>query len=78
MRSGQGALARRHTDGPLWAALLKTTVMYKAWRRCTTLLGILLELFLLVCSAKPQFFLITGSSIPIPVPSQYRLSRCLE
>jgi hypothetical protein len=26
-RSGQGALARRHTDGPLWAALLKTTVM---------------------------------------------------
>jgi hypothetical protein len=25
-RSGQGALARRHTDGPLRAALLKTTV----------------------------------------------------
>jgi hypothetical protein len=24
-RSGQGALARRHTDGPLKAALLKTT-----------------------------------------------------
>ena len=29
-RSGQGALARRHTDGPLWAALLKTTFMCKA------------------------------------------------
>ena len=25
-RSGQGALARRHTNGPLRAALLKTTV----------------------------------------------------
>jgi hypothetical protein len=34
-RSGQGALARRHTDGPLWAALLKTTVMCEAWRRRT-------------------------------------------
>ena len=33
---------------------------------------------LLDCSAKPQFFLITGSSIPIPVPGQYRLLRCLE
>jgi hypothetical protein len=64
-RSGQGALARRHTDGPLWAALLKTTVMCKAWRRCTTLLGILLELFFSTVLAKPQFFLITGSSIPI-------------
>ena len=32
-RSGQGALARRHTDGPLWAALLRTTVMCEAWRR---------------------------------------------
>jgi hypothetical protein len=32
-RSGQGALDRRHTDGPLWAALLKTTVMCEAWRR---------------------------------------------
>jgi hypothetical protein len=31
-RSGQGALARRHTDGPLWAALLKATVMCEAWR----------------------------------------------
>jgi hypothetical protein len=31
-RSGQGALVRRHTDGPLWAALLKTTVMCEAWR----------------------------------------------
>jgi hypothetical protein len=29
-RSGQGALARRHTDGPLCAALLKTTVMCEA------------------------------------------------
>jgi hypothetical protein len=29
-RSGQGALARRHTDGPLWAALIKTTVMCEA------------------------------------------------
>ena len=45
MRSVQGALARRHTDGPLWAALLKTMVMCTVWRRCTTLLGILLELF---------------------------------
>ena len=27
-RSGQGALARRHTDGPLRAALLKTTVRW--------------------------------------------------
>jgi hypothetical protein len=35
-RSGQGALARRHTDGPLWAALLKTTVMCEAWRPRTT------------------------------------------
>ena len=31
-RSWQGALARRHTDGPLRAALLKTTAMCKAWR----------------------------------------------
>jgi hypothetical protein len=30
MRSGQGALARRHIDGPLCAALLKTTVMCEA------------------------------------------------
>jgi hypothetical protein len=30
-RSGQGALARRHTDGPLCAALLKTTVMCDVW-----------------------------------------------
>ena len=30
---GRGALARRHTEGPLWAALLKTTVMCEAWRR---------------------------------------------
>ena len=29
-RSGQGALARRHTDAPLCAALLKTTVMCEA------------------------------------------------
>jgi hypothetical protein len=29
----QGVLARRHTDGPLCAALLKTTVMCEAWRR---------------------------------------------
>jgi len=29
-RSGQGALARRHTDGPLCAVLLKTTVMCEA------------------------------------------------
>jgi hypothetical protein len=28
--SKQGALARRHTDGPLWAALLKTTVRFDA------------------------------------------------
>jgi len=35
MRSGQGALARRHTDGPLRAALLKTTVMCEVWRRHT-------------------------------------------
>ena len=34
-RIGQGALARRHTDGPLWAALLKTTVMCEAWHRGT-------------------------------------------
>ena len=29
-RSGPGALSRRHTDGPLCAALLKTTVMCEA------------------------------------------------
>ena len=34
-RSGQGALVRRHTDGPIRAALLKTTVMCEAWRRRT-------------------------------------------
>jgi hypothetical protein len=74
-RSGQGALARRHTDGPLWAALLKTTVMCKAWRRCTTHLGILLELVqLLATSASAR----GKSLIPIPVPVQCRLSRCLE
>jgi hypothetical protein len=74
-QSGQGALARRHTDGPLWEALLKTTVMCKAWRRCTTLLGILLELLqLLSTSASPR----DKSLIPIPVPVQYRLSLCLE
>jgi hypothetical protein len=73
-RSGQGALARRHTDGPLWAALLKTTVMCEAWRRrtiappdpCRT-------------AERPNpILLITGSSIPIPVPGLYRLSRCLK
>jgi hypothetical protein len=73
-RSGQGALARRHTDGPLWAALLKTTVMCEAWRRRT------------IAPPDPSrtadrpnpILLITGSSIPIPVPGQYRLSRCLK
>ena len=40
-RSGQGALARRHTDGQLRAALLKTTVMFEACRRRTMLLRIL-------------------------------------
>ena len=30
---GRGALARRQTDGPLCAAVLKTTVMCEAWRR---------------------------------------------
>ena len=34
-RSGQGALARRHTDRPLRADLIKTTVMCEAWRRRT-------------------------------------------
>ena len=34
---GRGVLARRHIDGPLCAALLKTTIMCKARRRCTTL-----------------------------------------
>jgi len=29
-RSGQGALDHRHTDGQLWAALLKTTVTCEA------------------------------------------------
>jgi hypothetical protein len=78
-RSGHGALARRHTDGPLWAALLKTTVMCKAWRRCTgsTLLGSL--------SGLPA----TSATSPLPgdaskkhagigtllIPSR---SRCLE
>jgi hypothetical protein len=73
-RSGQGALARRHTDGPLWAALLKTTVMCEAWRRRT------------IAPPDPPrtadrpnpILLITGSSIPIPVPGQYRLPRCLK
>ena len=37
-RSGQGALARRHTDGPLRAALLKTTVTCEAWRQSLVLL----------------------------------------
>jgi hypothetical protein len=32
-RSGQGSLARRHTDGPLREALLKTTVTCEVWRR---------------------------------------------
>jgi hypothetical protein len=69
-----GALARRHTDGPLWAALLKTTVMCEAWRRRT------------IAPPDPSrtadqpnpILLITGSSIPIPVPGQYRLSLCLK
>jgi hypothetical protein len=71
-RSGQGALARRHTDGPLWAALLKTTVMCEAWRPRTIAPWILLELVqLLATSASPS----AKSLIPIPVPVQYRLSR---
>jgi len=37
---GRGALARRHTDGPLRAALLKTTVMCEAWRRRTIALSL--------------------------------------
>ena len=43
-RSGQGALDHRHTDGQLWAALLKTTVTCEAWGRRTMLLQILLFL----------------------------------
>jgi hypothetical protein len=59
----------------LWAALLKTTVMCKAWRRCTTLLRILLELVQpLATLASPR----AKYLIPIPVPVQYRLSQCLE
>jgi hypothetical protein len=38
------------------------------------LLGILLELVLFATSASPR----AKSLIPIPVPVQYRLSRCLE
>jgi hypothetical protein len=53
-RSGQGALARRHTDGPLCAALLKTTVMCEAWRRRTSAPpGFFLD-FLLASSASPK------------------------
>jgi hypothetical protein len=80
-RSGQGALARRHTDGPLWAAFLKTTVMCKARRRFTTLLGILLELFLLVCFGQTQilpvnWFLDTDTGTgPIPLQPPVTVSR---
>ncbi len=56
-RSGQGALARRHTDGPLWAALLKTTVMCKAWRDALRSTSSDPSRPLLHCSAKTQFFL---------------------
>jgi hypothetical protein len=74
-RSGQGALARRHTDGPLCAALLKTMVMCEAWRRRTIVPRILLEFVqLLATSASPR----AKSLILIPVPVQYRLSQCLE
>jgi hypothetical protein len=54
-RSGQGTLARRHTDGQLWAALLKTTVMCETWRPRTIAPQILLELVqLLATSASPR------------------------
>ena len=56
--TGQGDLARRHTDGPLWscdrAALLKKTVMCKAWRRCTALVRILLNFFLSTVRPNPN------------------------
>jgi hypothetical protein len=58
-RSGQGALARRHTDGPLWAALLKTTDdgYVRGVAPTHLLLRILLELVLGDCSARTQFSL---------------------
>ena len=79
-RSGQGALARRHTDGSLWAALLKTTVMCEAWRRRMIAPPDPSHELLRQLIGQTQFSFITGSSIPIPipVPGQYRLSRCLE
>jgi hypothetical protein len=70
-----GSRLQTHTDGPLWAALLKMTVMCKAWRRCTALFGSSSTSSSRLLG-QPQFFLITESSIPIPVPGQYRLSRC--
>ena len=79
MRSGQGALARRHTDGPLWAALLKTTATCEAWRRRTILLLILLELLRLFAGPRarslvPDTDTGTGPIVtPIPPVTVFRV-----
>ena len=75
MRSGQGALARRHTDGPLWAALLKTTATCEAWRRRTILLLILLELLRLFAGPRARSLVPdtdTGTG-PIPPVTVFRV-----
>jgi hypothetical protein len=71
-RSGQGALACRHTDGLIRAALLKTTVRCEGLvrRRSSSLFSCSKSC---VCLRVLELTL-----IPIPVQVQYRLSRCLE
>ena len=66
------ALARRHTDGPLRAALLKTTVRCEGCRADAPLPCFKSSYCSWVLKLGPWYL------VPILVPVQYRLSRCLE
>ena len=70
-RSGQGALARRHTDGPLRAALLKTTVRCEGLAR-RSLLFLVLLLQELRLFASPRTNPDTGTG-PIPPVTVFRV-----
>ena len=72
MRSGQGALARRHTDGPLWSPLLKTTATCEVWRRRTIVLWILLQLLRPFTSPRIIPDTDTGTG-PIPPVTVFRV-----
>jgi hypothetical protein len=72
-RSGQGALARRHTHGPLRAALLKTTVRCEGLvRRRSSFLVLLLQELRLFVGPKTNPDTDTGTG-PIPPVTVFRV-----